>query len=51
MKMIECYDCKSKVPEIVLIDIDGKAICPECEKKRCKIFKEKNKGKTSGLKR
>lgn len=38
MKMIECYDCKSKVPEIVLVDIDGKPICPECAKIRYKKF-------------
>lgn len=40
--MIECYDCKSKVPNIVLIDIDGKPICPGCEKIRYEKFKLKN---------
>ena len=41
MKMIECFDCKSKVPEDVLISIDGKPICPECEKIKYKKFLEK----------
>lgn len=37
MEMNECYDCKGKVPEIVLVSIDGKQICPECEKRKGKV--------------
>jgi len=37
---IKCYDCGSKVPEIVLVAIDGKPICPNCEKIRYKQFLE-----------